>query len=112
MPARLELTRRTDGTTYVRYLTGRAGAGNRSAGYVVVATYAQPDAYGRVSAIASRKHLAVKHLANGGIAVTRPGRPQNIFLVYPDQPYQVEVYAPTAGEARRLVFSGAVAPLR
>jgi hypothetical protein len=111
-PARLEFTRRTDGTTYVRYLTGRARAGNRSAGYVVVATYAQPDAYGRVSAIASRKHLAVKHLANGGIAVTRPGRPQNIYLVYPDQPYQVEVYAPTAGEARRLVFSGAVAPLR
>jgi hypothetical protein len=85
---------------------------HHASGYVVVATYAQPDAYGRVSAIASRKHLAVKHLANGGIAVTRPGRPQNIYLVYPEQPYQVEVYAPTAGEARRLVFSGAVAPIR
>jgi hypothetical protein len=65
-----------------------------------------------VSAIASRKHLAVKRLPNGGIAVTRRGRPQNIYLVYPSQPYQVEVYAPTAGEARRLVLSGAIASVR
>ena len=110
--ARLEYTRRNDGSTFVRYLTGSAKPGNRSAGYVVVATYAQPDAYKRVSTIASQKHLAVKRIADRGIAVTRSGRPQNIYVVYPDQPYQVEVYAPTAAEARHLVFTGAITPVR
>ena len=109
--ARLEYTRKADGATFVRYLTGSAKPGNHDAGYVVVATYAQPDAYKRVSTIASQKHLAVKRIAGGGIAVTRKGRPQNIYVVYPDQPYQVEVYAPTAAEARNLVFAGAIAPV-
>jgi hypothetical protein len=108
---RIEYTRRTDGTTFVRYLTGRAKAGDPSARYVVVATYAQPDAYARVSAIASRTHLLESRLANGGIAITRPGRPQNIHLVYPKLPYQIEVYAPTAQRARRIVFAGAVKPV-
>lgn len=109
---RIEYTRKTDGTTFVRYLTGNAKAGDPSAGYVVVATYSQPDAYARVSAIASRAHLAEKPLADGGIALTRPGRPQNIYLVYPKLPYQIEVYAPTAERARRLVFAGAIEPVR
>ena len=109
---RIEYTRKTDGSTFVRYLTGAAKAGNLSAGYVVVATYSQPDAYGRVSAIATRTHLPEKRLAGGGIAITRPGRPQNIYLVYPKLPYQIEVYAPTAERARRLVFAGAIKPVR
>ena len=109
---RIEYTRKTDGTTFVRYLTGTAKAGDPSAGYVVVATYSQPDAYGRVSAIATRTHLAEKRLASGAIAITRPGRPQNIYLVYPKLPYQIEVYAPTAERARRLVFAGAIKPVR
>jgi len=108
---RLEYTRRTDGATFVRYLTGTAKPGNGNAGYVVVATYAQPDAYKRVSTIASRQHLPVKRIAGGGIAVTRKGRPQNIYVVYPDQQYQVEVYAPTAAETRHLVYTGAIKPV-
>jgi hypothetical protein len=108
---RIEYTRRTDGTTFVRYLTGRAKAGDPSPGYVVVATYSQPDAYARVSAIAGRTHLLQTRLGGGGIAVTRPGRPQNIYLVYPKLPYQIEVYAPTPQQARRLVFAGAIKPV-
>ncbi len=108
---RIEYTRRTDGTTFVRYLTGHAKAGDPSAGYVVVATYSQPDAYRRVSAIASRSHLTEVRLGDGGVAITRPGRPQNIYLVYPKRPYQIEVYAPTPQRARRLVFAGAIKPV-
>jgi hypothetical protein len=105
---RLEYTRTSDGTTYVRYLTGSAKAGDAGAGYVVVATYSQPNAYNRVSAIARRKHFFIATVANGGIAVTKPERPQNVYLVYPNHPYQIEVYAPTAARTRRLVFGGAI----
>jgi hypothetical protein len=110
--ARLEFTRRNDGATFVRYLTRDAKPGNGSSGYVVVATYAQPDAYKRVSTIASQQHLPMKRISGGGIAVTRKGRPQNVYVVYPNQPYQVEVYAPTAAQARRLVLTGAITPVR
>jgi hypothetical protein len=109
---RLEYTRMSDGRMYVRYLTGSAKAGAAGAGYVVVATYSQPDAYNRVSAIAKQKHFFVATVANGGIAVAKPNRPQNIYLVYPRQPYQIEVYAPTAAETRKLVFGGAIKPVR
>ena len=53
--ADLELTRTTDGTTYVRYLTGSSEAGAPGAGYVVVATYHQPDAYERVTRATARR---------------------------------------------------------
>jgi hypothetical protein len=109
---RLEYTQTSDGTTYVRYLTGSAKAGDPRARYLVVATYAQPDAFRRVSVIAGQQHLFVASLANGGIAVTRPGRPENVYVVYPKQPYQVEVYSPRATETRRLVVSGAIQPIR
>ena len=50
-------------------------------------------------------------LAGGGIAVYGEDDPTNVHIAYPAQPYQIEVFAPTPGIARRLVASGAVAPL-
>ena len=109
--AELEYTRTSDGTTYVRYLTGSAKAGAPGADYVVVATYPQPGAYERVSSIADQRHFFTADLANEGLAVIKPDRPQNIYVVYPDSAYQIEVYAPTANAARQLVFGGAIRPV-
>lgn len=107
----LEYTQTTDGNVYVRYLTGSARAGDKRASYVVVATYAQPNAFARVQSIAQRQRLSVERLPNGAIAVTEPTNARNIHLVFPVEPYQIEVYAPTSVEARRLVRSGAVRPV-
>ncbi len=109
--ANVEFTRTADGTTYVRYLTGSAKAGDPGAGYIVVATYPQPDAYRRVSTTARQQHFFTADLLRRGLAVIKPERPENIYLVYPGRPYQIEVYAPTADEARELVFGGAIRPL-
>jgi hypothetical protein len=104
----LEYTQTTDGNVYVRYLTGSAKAGDKRASYVVVATYTQPDAFARVQSIAQRQHLSVKQLPNGAIAVTEPTNARNVHVVFPLEGYQIEIYAPTAVEARRIVRSGAV----
>lgn len=109
---KLEYTQKRDGTTYVRYLTGTAKAGAPGAKYVVVATYREPDAYARIKQSAARQHLFVAQLPNGAIAVSRPDRPQNLYVVYRDAPYQIEVYTPTQAETRRIVFGGAVQPVR
>jgi len=56
--------------------------------------------------------MFVADLAGGGIAVTKPGRPQNIYVLYPGRPYRIEVYAPDAATARRLVFGGGIQPVQ
>jgi hypothetical protein len=109
--ARIEYTQASDGSTYVRYLTGSARAGDKRSSYVVVATYAQSDAYARVSKVAVEKHFGVEHLSGGGLAVTEPKSPRNVHIVYPKLPYQVEVYAPGPGQAQRIAHSGAVTPV-
>jgi hypothetical protein len=108
---RIEYTQASDGSTYVRYLTGSARAGDGGSNYVVVATYEQPDAFARVQSIARKKHFTVEHLPNGAVAVTEPKTPRNVHIVFPGQRYQVEVYAPNAEEAHRIVRSGAVTPV-
>jgi hypothetical protein len=109
--ARIEYTQTADGTTYVRYLTGAAQAGDKGSRYVVVATYAQPDAYARVRAVARRNGYRIERLQNSGIAVTEPRSPRNVHIVYPGLAYQVEVYAPLPAQARQIALSGAVAPV-
>jgi hypothetical protein len=109
--ARIEYTRTADGSTYVRYLTGSAQAGSPSGDFVVVATYAQPNAYERVSGVARRTHLTIRTIPDGGIAVSRPGRPQNVYVAYPGQPYQVEVYSPSEATTNGLVLDGRVRPI-
>jgi hypothetical protein len=109
--ARLEYTQTSDGRTYVRYLTGSAAAGDNRPRFVVVATYPQPDAFARVRSAARANHYEVEQLSGDAIAVTEPRTPKNIHIVAPGRPYQVEVFAPTAAEARTIVLSGAVVPV-
>lgn len=108
---RIEYTETESGSTYVRYLTGSARAGSPSAGFVVVATYPQPDAYERVISIARRTGLTQWRLRDGAIAVVRPGRSRNVYLVYPAKPYQVEVYSPSRATTRDLVSGGRIRAL-
>jgi hypothetical protein len=109
--ARMEYTQASDGSAYVRYLTGSAAVGDKHPKFVVVATYPQPDAFARVRKAARTNHYKVEQLSGGAIAVTEPRTPKNIHIVSPGQPYQVEVFAPSAAQARKIVLSGAVVPV-
>jgi hypothetical protein len=109
--ARMEYTQASDGSTYVRYLTGSAAVGDNRPEFVVVATYPQPDAFARVRKAARANHYKIEQLSDGAIAVTEPRTPKNIHIVSPGKPYQVEVFAPTAAQARSIVLSGALVPV-
>jgi hypothetical protein len=109
--SRIEFTQTTDGSTYVRYLTGSAKVGTKRARYVVVATYPQPDAYARATKIARSSNFNMRTLADGTVAITRPRRPQNINLVTRGKAYQVEVFSPTPAETQALVLGGAITPV-
>jgi hypothetical protein len=107
----LELTETAAGGVYVRYLPIQTRAGDRRAAFLTVATYPLEKAYDAVKAAAKRPGAVGFTLPRGGVAVYDRARPTNLYLAYPDGQEQIEVYAPSAGEARRLVQSGRIQPV-
>jgi hypothetical protein len=105
---RIELTA-PDGTVYLRYLPPGESAGS-AAPALTVATYPRSDAFEEVRRAAEGEDVTTLDLARGGLAVVDRSSDTNVHLAYPDEPYQIEVYAPEPGLARRLVASGTVRP--
>lgn len=110
--SRLELTRTKDGEIYVRYLTGTAKLGDSRAAFLTVGTYPFADAYQAVKKISKKPGATVEHNPDGGLVVTNPDSPTSVYLAYPDQDFQVEVYDPDPKRALGLATSGAVRPIR
>jgi hypothetical protein len=110
--ATYEFTETSDGSTYVRYLTGGAEVGDPSPNFLTVATYPLDNGYARVVAAGRREGAETTELQNGGIALVNEDRPSSVYLAYPRGKYQVEVYDPSPEEALDLVVSGAVQPVR
>jgi hypothetical protein len=106
----IEASGRTDGTFYVRYLPSGWQAGDGRA-TLTIATYPRANGFAEVRRSA-RDGATSFRLPGGGLAVHEAGAATNVHFAYPGQAYQVEVFAPRAGVARRLVASGAVRPLR
>ena len=104
----IELTA-SDGTVFIRYLPAGEPAGS-TAPTLTVATYPRSNAFDEVSRAAEGDDASKLELPRGGLAVVGETRGTNVHLAYPDQPYQVEVYSPLVGEARRLVANGSVRP--
>jgi hypothetical protein len=104
---RFELTSAADGTVFIRYLAPGQQAGSQAPA-LTVATYSRPDGFAEVERAAKRANVTRLDLPEGGLAVVDERGKRNVHLAYPGQPYQVEVYSPQPGLARRLVESGAI----
>lgn len=106
--ASYELTQAPGGRTFVRYLASPAELGSPRPDFLAVATYTQRNAYAAILAAAKRPGAITIRPAGGGLAVYDRGRPTSVYLAYPGVGRQIEVYSPSAAEARRVVASGAV----
>lgn len=107
-----EVTRTADGRVYVRYLPEGTAVGDPRARFLTVGTYPRKGAWAELKR-ASRANGAVSlKLERGGLAVFSDARPTSVYFGYPDAKYQVEVFHPSATEARRLALSGQVVPVR
>lgn len=102
-----ELTRTSSGNVFVRYLPAGVKVGS-SAPYLTVATYPFPGAFGAIKALAKQGGVREVKLAGGGVAVADKNDPKSIHLAFPGSAYQVEVFAPSARDALRVVSSGSV----
>jgi hypothetical protein len=105
-----ELTRTPDGRIYVRYLPSGMAVGERRPA-LTVGTYPLANAYGLTAAVARQK-TSVKLPVDGGVAFYSRTRPTSAYVAYPGSRVQIEVYDPSTRQARRLVTSGQIQPVR
>lgn len=106
----LELTRTADGT-FVRYLppSVRPGGVDR---VLTVATYPVAKPYATAVAQAKSDGMVSREIANGGLAVWSRAQPTSVYVAFPGVAQLVEVYSPSAAEARQVALSGRIKPVR
>lgn len=107
-----ELTRTTTGRIYVRYLPSAARVGVRAPNYLTIGTYPARTAFGNLQRAARRRGAFSLAIGGGGLLVFNQARPKSVYFAYPNSAYQVEVFAPSPQQARALVLSGQITPIR
>lgn len=105
-----ELTRISDGRTYIRYLPTGEPAESETP-YLTVGSYAQQDAYKVLKRLAARSGAEIVETPGGGVALVRSDKPDGVYVAFPGADTQIEVYDPEPGRALDLVKSGAVTPV-
>ena len=106
-----ELSRTKDGRIYVRYLPPGVKLGDRKPNYLTVGTYPQRNAFATLRATIKKQKAQTIRLAGGGLAFQDKGRPTSVYLAYPGQEFQIEVFDPSPARARELVSSGQIKPV-
>lgn len=102
-----ERTSTGNGRILVRYLPAGAKLGTSEA-YLTVGTYTLPDAYAAAQRAASKPGTVRLKVSSSAIAFSTKAHPLNAWITYPGSRYQIEVFDPSPGRARRLVSSGQV----
>lgn len=106
-----ELTQTTNGFVYVRYLPEGTDAGDPRSQFLTIGTYPRQGAFAELQRAAKANGAVSLKIGDDGLAVFSEARPTSVYFGYPDARYQVEVYDPSADEARRLALSGQVVPV-
>ena len=105
-----ELTSAPDGRIFLRYLPAGSKAGAKGT-YLAVGTYPFPGAFAATVRAAGQKGFARVKVGDGVAAVYARGRPTNIYLAFRGADYQIEVFDPKPGAARRVVAQRRVVPV-
>lgn len=106
-----ELTQTANGSVYVRYLPEGTEVGDPRSQFLTIGTYPRAGAFAELKRAAKADGAVSLKIERGGLAVFSEARPTSVYFGYPDARYQVEVYNPSADEARRLALSGQVVPV-
>lgn len=108
--AGIELTRTADDRVFVRYLAEGANVGDARSDFLTIGTYPVEDAYGTLDEQSHRPGASVEQTPDGGLVVANESNPTSVYIAYPGQNIQVEVYDPDPALALRLAVSGDVRP--
>jgi len=106
-----ELTRTTDGNVYIRYLPPGVAVGDAQPAYLTIGTYPRTKALNGLRRLGQRSGNVSFPVTGGGLGVYSRSRPNSVYVAYPGDPVQVEVYDPSPQRARRLARDGRVRPI-
>lgn len=105
-----ELTRQGEERIIIRYPA--VAGGDPAQGTLTVATYKLADAQAAIRRAARVETATLHKLSRSGLAVSDTAKPTNVYLAFPKEPYQVEVYDPKPGRALKLVLRDRIRPVR
>jgi hypothetical protein len=97
--SQIELTQTNDGKVYVRYLEGGAKAGDSRPDFLTVGTYPFQGAQKALKDLAAKPGEKSENLSGGGILVYGAQSATSVYVAYPNQDLQVEVYDPDPKQA-------------
>ena len=106
----LELTRTSDDRVFVRYLADGVEIADPAPGYLTVGTYPLEGAYDLLEQAADREGAIVEDGPEGSLIVSHEDAPTSVYIGFPGQDYQVEVYDPDPDRALDLATSGQIEP--
>ena len=109
--ATYELTRTSNGRVFVRYLPHDVAIGARQPNYTIVGTYPVSNALKVLQELGKKPGESTFSAPHDGFAVYDGSHPTNVYLAYPGSNLQIEVFDPSPERARKLITSGAVAPV-
>lgn len=106
----LELSQPDGERTYVRYLTGDAEAGEANSDFLTIGTYVFPDATAALERLSKKPGGVSASAPAGGVVYFNRAKPQSIYLAFPGEDVQIEVYDTDPKRALGLVTSGRIVP--
>jgi hypothetical protein len=109
---KMEFRKTGSGRTFLRYLPEDEEIGGTRATFLTVGTYPVGRAYQALRASARRRNTSSTRIEGGGLLVGRDGGSRSVHFAFPRSGYQVEVFDPVDGEARKLVLDGRVRQVR
>jgi len=88
-----------DGQAYVRYLPDGEGLEDTNANYVVIATYATENAFESTQAAGNQSNGVTFINADGAAVYYNKESPTNVYVAFPNQSSQIEVFNPISKTA-------------
>jgi hypothetical protein len=107
----IEYSEPEPGRTYVRYLTGGAEAGDPKSNFLTIGTYKFKDAAQALRQQAKQPSGILASAPGGGVVFFNTTHPQSVYLAYPGEEAQIEVYDPNPKRSLGLVSSGLIVPV-
>jgi hypothetical protein len=108
--ATLEASRPVEDRVYVRYLDD-GEIGDPRPQFLTVGTYVVEDAIEIQQAVAERDDVRSEALDDGGLAIQSDASPNSVYIAYPDQDLQIEVYDRSPRRAFQTAISDALRPV-
>lgn len=85
------------GAIYVRYLPDGKGISDTAPNYRVIATYKEANGYDATLAAGNQANgVSVARPDNTGVIYYNKNTPTNVYLAFKSQPYQIEIFDPSA----------------